>query len=83
MQEAEVDHCGEQPCENGGTCFNVTEGRVCLCLEGFRGENCSQGIITYHKQCLMFSVMSDYGGSYSKLFTLDPLGLTPAPTTLE
>eukprot|EP01083_Nonionella_stella_P137977 419789_1 len=38
----EVDHCGANPCKNGGSCDNNAEdsGYICRCTEGYEGDNC-------------------------------------------
>ena len=38
-----VDYCADEPCENGGTCYNTTGQYICLCTEQFQGTNCSDG----------------------------------------
>ncbi|KAJ8047464.1 Deleted in malignant brain tumors 1 protein [Holothuria leucospilota] len=32
--------CLNTPCFNGGTCIRLTNGYVCVCLNGFGGDNC-------------------------------------------
>lgn len=31
-------YCKDEPCKNGGTCFDSLDGAVCQCDSGFRGE---------------------------------------------
>ena len=38
-----VDYCSEAPCLNGGTCYNTTRGRVCVCPEYYIGNDCQTG----------------------------------------
>ncbi|WAR05343.1 FBP1-like protein [Mya arenaria] len=38
--EAEVDRCVPSPCLNGAMCESTSDGFVCLCPLGFRGELC-------------------------------------------
>lgn len=39
--EYDIDECLENPCENGGSCFNNPGGFLCHCSEGFSGMHCS------------------------------------------
>ncbi|KAB5550601.1 hypothetical protein PHYPO_G00055620 [Pangasianodon hypophthalmus] len=39
--EYDIDECLENPCENGGSCFNNPGGFLCHCSEGFSGLRCS------------------------------------------
>lgn len=39
--EYDVDECVENPCVNGGSCFNNLGGFLCHCSEGFSGLRCS------------------------------------------
>ncbi|KAJ8029153.1 Deleted in malignant brain tumors 1 protein [Holothuria leucospilota] len=32
--------CSLEPCLNGGRCFGQPNGYVCVCLDGFQGDNC-------------------------------------------
>ena len=41
--EPEVDYCADAPCQHGGSCYNVTEGYLCACADGFTDDNCSTG----------------------------------------
>lgn len=37
--ETNVDDCAENPCQNGGECYDEVDGYSCQCLEGYEGEN--------------------------------------------
>lgn len=39
--EYDIDECLENPCINGGSCFNNPGGFLCHCSEGFSGLHCS------------------------------------------
>ncbi|XP_072547580.1 protocadherin Fat 4 [Salminus brasiliensis] len=39
--ESDIDECMENPCDNGGTCYNNPGGFFCNCKEGFSGLHCS------------------------------------------
>ena len=36
-----ADECDSAPCANGGQCFDGAGVYLCLCTEGFRGDNCA------------------------------------------
>ncbi|XP_076832194.1 protocadherin Fat 4 isoform X2 [Brachyhypopomus gauderio] len=55
--ESDIDECTENPCENGGTCFNRPGGFLCSCTEGFSGMRCS----TVDNECQ--TVVCSNGGS--------------------
>ena len=42
--EQQMNYCAENPCKNGGTCYNVTGDYLCVCPVGFTDQSCSQGI---------------------------------------
>ena len=44
-EEEEVNHCAGPPCGNGGTCFNLTDGYLCQCAEGWTGTDCETGTL--------------------------------------
>jgi hypothetical protein len=39
-----VDHCAEDPCQNGGTCENDPGGYTCTCAPGYEGVDCELDI---------------------------------------
>ena len=41
--EPDVDYCADGPCQHGGSCYNLMEGYLCACAEGFTDDNCSAG----------------------------------------
>ena len=45
---AVVDHCQNNPCENGGTCRGYRYGYYCRCTEEYTGRNCTFGKILIH-----------------------------------
>lgn len=38
--ESEIDFCTTQPCRNGGTCINQSNGYLCQCTEQYTGKKC-------------------------------------------
>ena len=34
------DDCDASPCLNGGTCEDQVAGYICLCADGYEGDNC-------------------------------------------
>ena len=39
----DVNECGSNPCENGGTCDDGMNEYRCHCVEGYIGANCETG----------------------------------------
>eukprot|EP01047_Picozoa_sp_COSAG01_P146097 COSAG01_NODE_78632_length_142_cov_667.069767_1_plen_47_part_11 len=35
-----VDDCASMPCQNGGTCSDLTAAYVCTCAAGYSGNRC-------------------------------------------
>ena len=33
-------YCRRAPCQNGGSCFEISSGYICVCTEGYSGSNC-------------------------------------------
>ena len=54
--EPEVDYCADEPCDNGGTCYNTTGQYLCLCREQFQGSSCSDGKIILEHFCIVWKV---------------------------
>ena len=40
---ADIDECQSQPCQNNGTCQDLSGGYLCNCTAGFNGNNCENG----------------------------------------
>lgn len=42
---AEIISCASDPCQNGATCSELSngEGHICICVPGFEGVTCSSG----------------------------------------
>lgn len=47
-----TDDCASDPCQNGGTCIDITTsvGFMCLCTPGFEGTQCNEDI----NECIQF-----------------------------
>lgn len=39
--KTEREPCHPNPCHNGGRCLSTSEGFVCRCATGYRGETCT------------------------------------------
>ena len=50
---ADVNECGSNPCENGGTCTDVPNGYTCACSSGYTGDECQTGIILVYSSRLI------------------------------
>lgn len=42
---SDIDECTNSPCLNGATCNNNAGGYKCLCMPGFEGVNCGEGML--------------------------------------
>lgn len=42
--ELDIDECGSNPCQHGGTCIDQLNGYRCSCSLGFMGPNCEINI---------------------------------------
>lgn len=36
----EINECSLNPCQNGGTCYGVLNGYVCVCPKEYFGDHC-------------------------------------------
>ena len=36
--------CAGIECLNGGVCFDLMSGYFCMCVVGFRGQHCQEGV---------------------------------------
>ena len=43
--EIDIQECASDPCMNGATCLEGTNGYQCQCAPGFDGTNCDIGEI--------------------------------------
>ena len=39
----DVDECGSNPCQNGGTCMDGVNSYTCSCAAGYTGQHCETG----------------------------------------
>ena len=40
---SDIDECGSNPCENGGTCTDQVNAYTCECVDGYTGTDCDTG----------------------------------------
>ena len=40
---SEFDECESDPCQNDGTCTDVSKHYTCTCVDGYVGVNCETG----------------------------------------
>ena len=40
---ADIDDCLNEPCKNGGSCFDKVNGFRCTCVAGYTGDTCESG----------------------------------------
>lgn len=52
---ADIDSCSKEPCENNGTCTNLVNNYLCVCVAGFNGTNCENGKDTLYNISLSSS----------------------------
>lgn len=43
---ADYHMCSDIPCKNGADCKNYPDSYECLCLEGYTGYTCEEGMYT-------------------------------------
>lgn len=54
----DYDECVQNPCVNGGTCYNNEGSYTCYCPAGWTGPNCEIGkILSPWLQCLLLIVV--------------------------
>ena len=60
----ESTECLDNPCLNGATCYNFTDGIECSCAPGYNGTNCELAISCTNDPCLNGATClnSDNGG---------------------
>ena len=46
--DVDPDYCADDPCQNGGVCYNITEDYLCVCPPTFSGKNCTDGMFYVH-----------------------------------
>ena len=37
---SDIDECASNPCDIGGTCYDLINGYRCQCVDGYTGEQC-------------------------------------------
>ncbi|KAI9577187.1 hypothetical protein GQX74_015641 [Glossina fuscipes] len=51
QERLEKKACLSNPCENGGSCFNIFDGFMCKCPKSFEGPTCNQDV----NECALYA----------------------------
>ena len=46
---SDIDECASAPCNNNGSCEDLTRGYRCTCEQGYTGVNCETGKLSFYK----------------------------------
>ncbi|KAI3381296.1 hypothetical protein SNEBB_005488 [Seison nebaliae] len=63
-RQQDPDECQSQPCGYGGTCFNLVNGYLCLCVDGTIGANCREPDECLSQPCQNGGSCLDLVGAY-------------------
>ena len=64
---ADIDDCEPAPCLNNGICMDLLNDYNCTCAPGYKGKNCSEGILVFSIDYLINSPYVKFPGQISKL----------------
>ena len=45
---SDIDECTSAPCNNNGSCEDLTRGYRCTCKQGYTGVNCETGKLSFY-----------------------------------
>ena len=57
---SDIDDCMESPCNNGGTCKDGVASYICICPNGFAGQDCEISMLPI---CLIYLISNTWNGS--------------------
>ena len=55
---SDIDECEPAPCQNNGICMDFLNDYNCTCAPGYKGKNCSEGIIVFSIDQLILHTLS-------------------------
>ena len=58
------DECALEPCKNGGTCFDTGNEYFCVCLEGFKGNECEIDVSNQSKSAVVTKNTDSRSGAF-------------------
>ena len=61
QNHSDINECASDPCDNGGTCYDLVNGYQCQCVDGYNGEQCKTGEFS---KCTILS-QSIYNSMYA------------------
>nr|XP_039260814.1 uncharacterized protein LOC120337160 [Styela clava] len=74
--EINIDDCQQNPCQNGGTCTDATNGYYCTCRPGYTGSRCEANVNECFKSpCLNNGTCVDGENSYRCICTPEYKGV--------
>ncbi|KAK2139966.1 hypothetical protein LSH36_1535g00000 [Paralvinella palmiformis] len=63
---SEIDECSSNPCQHGGTCYDLIASYKCSCTNGYKGNDCETKVdLCENKPCLNGATCSDKGDTFS------------------
>jgi EGF-like domain len=69
LASADIDECVSNPCPNGATCLDGSNGYICQCVPGFTGPDCTTGMCVCLPECLLCLLSSLHRDLLTPLFS--------------